>query len=170
MSPRAGRGLLRRRARPPAWARVRGALASASAGQDANLSGTRDALVVAHPDGEQQSWPWERLHGAEWDRDSATLTIRPLLTDGAPGEAVSFNLEDGDRLLQLVRERISASVVLQRPVRLTGGTVRLVGRRRPGAVGPISWTVDHGRLDPADPVVAAEVARAIEVVRGEAEA
>jgi hypothetical protein len=173
-----------RRQGPPAWAHVPGTLAWAVTDDGLRcVVGTRHTLVVVTGTtgtAEMLSWPWEGLRGAEWDRDTTTLTVRPL-DDGddedveavepvEPVEPVVLRLDDAGRLLQLVRERISASVVLQRPVRLTDGTVRIVGRRRPGGPGPISWTVDHGTLDATDPVVAAEVAAALVLARADAEA
>lgn len=155
----------RGKAREPAWARVPGALASAPADAgERYLAGTREELVIVSPGEERLSWAWEALIGAEWDRDAETLTIRTPA--GAP---VSVRLDAADRLLQLIRERISASVVLQQPVRVTGGTVQVIGRRRPGGAGPIAWTVDFGALDPADPVIAEEAATAVARVRAEAE-
>ena len=65
-------------------------------------------------------------------------------------------MEDPALLLQLLRERVTASIVLQRrvPVRGTLG-LTVIGRRSPVG-GPVAWmhAYDAG-LDPDDPEVVA---------------
>jgi hypothetical protein len=71
-----------------------------------------------------------------------------------------FTLDDPQRLLQLVRERVTASVLLQRRVEVRGRRgLTVIARRPPRGRGEITWAyeLDDG-MDPADP----EVARAAE--------
>jgi hypothetical protein len=78
-------------------------------------------------------------------------------------------LIDPDRLLSLVRERVTASIVVQRhlPVRGQQG-LRVLGRRAPGGHGAIAWFVDYDDgLDPADPDVAAVADEALSSARGD---
>ena len=65
-------------------------------------------------------------------------------------------IADPGRLLQLVRERVTASVLLQRRVSLPGSRkgLMVVARRSPHRGGEISWAVEYDvGVDPADPAV-----------------
>ena len=74
--------------------------------------------------------PWEQVEAADWDLDSATLRISEVGTWGEPRPAYSFVLTEPGRLLQLVRERVTATVVLQRHVPIRGSRgVRVIARR-----------------------------------------
>ena len=77
-------------------------------------------------------------------------------------------MDDPALLLQLVRERVTASIVLQRwvPVRGKHG-LTVIGRRSP-AGGPVTWmhAYDLG-LDPADPEVAAAADQALLAAQAE---
>ena len=71
-------------------------------------------------------------------------------------------MDDPALLLQLVRERVTASIVLQRRVPVRGKLgLTVIGRRSP-AGGPVTWmhAYDAG-LDPDDPEVAAVADRAL---------
>ena len=74
---------------------------------------------------------------------------------GEPRPSYTFQMGDPALLLQLIRERVIASMVLQRrvPVRDELG-VTVIGRRSPVG-GPVAWmhAYDAG-LDPADPTCA----------------
>ncbi len=164
----------RRRARRPSWARDPAGekvLAHARAGEGAAwLVGTRSHLaVVPDPDsGEQpQVWPWQQVQSAEWDTESGRLTLREVGEFGRPRREQVYAVEGADRLLRLVRERITASVVLQRHVAVTGTRgFRVIARRDPVG-GTLSWMHEYDDgVDPEDP----EVARLAEVALAEARA
>ncbi len=80
----------------------------------------------------------------------------------------TFAMEDPALLLQLVRERVTASIVLQRrvPVRDRLG-LTVIGRRSPVG-GPVAWmhAYDPG-LDPHDPEVSAVAAQALAQAQAE---
>lgn len=117
------------------------------------VAGTREALYVA---GERL--PWERVRSAGWDQESETLTV----LDTAGGVR-RVGLDNPTRLLQLVRERVTASVVVQRDVALPVGAARIVARRAGGGAREITWTVDYdGPADPDDPAVVALVQAALD--------
>ena len=100
------------------------ALASAVTADGKPVCGTRDALYLP------VRIPWERIETADWD--SGTSTLRVVETDAEPFALV---LEDDEprRLLQLIRERVTASVVLQRHVPVSGSRgLRVIARRAPG--------------------------------------
>ena len=74
---------------------------------------------------------------------------------GEPRPSYAFEMEEPALLLQLVRERVTASIVLQRRVPVRGKLgLTVIGRRSPVG-GPVAWmhAYDAG-LDPADPEVA----------------
>jgi len=129
-------------------------LASAMSAEGRWLVGTRSALVLV--DGEAvRVLPWETIERADWDPDSEQLRVQEIADFGQPVVATSFVLPDPGSLPTLVRERVTASIVVQHRVDLArrrGFTV--VGRRAPGSDGPVTWAfeIDPG-VDPDDPAV-----------------
>ena len=134
-------------------------LAHAAADDGTWLLGTRDALVVVEP-ADTIRLAWETVESADWDRDTGRLRVAEVGEFGQPRPVHRFTLTDPQRLLQLVRERVTASVLLQRRVEVRGRRgLTVIARRPPRGRGEITWAyeLDPG-LDPADP----EVARAAE--------
>lgn len=128
------------------------------------LVGTRDALHLA--DG--RVLPWEQIEDAEWDADESRLDIREVGRFGEPRASYSFTLAEPGRLLELVRERVTASVVLQRRVNIERRRGFLVVARRPPGGGEISWMVEYDPgVDPADPNVEIFVQDALASARAE---
>lgn len=122
------------------------------------LLGTRDHLAVV-PAAEDVSspMPWERVESAEWDRDSERLRVAEVGEFGRakPVHTLTVTGDDPARLLQLLRERVTASVLLSRRVVVSGRTgLTVIARRAPGGRGPVTWAyeLDPG-LDPDDPEV-----------------
>ncbi len=112
--------------------------------------------------------PWEQVEDAAWDQEAGRLRVSEVGEYGAPRPTHSFEMEEPPRLLQLVRERVTASIVLQRSVPVRGRTgVTVIGRRSPVG-GPIAWmhAYDPG-LDPNDPEVAAVADAALVAARAE---
>ena len=152
---------VRSRARLPRGEKV---LASAVAADDTWVLGTRSFLVVVPPVAttDARLIPWEQVEDAAWEQDATRLRITEVGQYGEPRPAHDLVMDDHPGLLlQLVRERVTASVVLQRwvPVRGRAG-LTVIGRRSP-AGGPIAWMHAYDRgLDPADPevVVVADLA------------
>jgi len=134
--------------------RGEGVLASAQSTEGVWLLGTRSALTLVSGTGVVRI-PWEQVENADWERDDERLRVVEVGEFGQERPVHVLTLSDPTRLLQLVRERVTASIVLQRRV-LTSGKrgLRVVGRRAPNGDGPISWSyeLDHG-VDPSDPVV-----------------
>lgn len=122
------------------------------------LAGTRDALHL--PD---RRVPWEDVQAAEWERDSETLVVSEVGEWGQPRPEHRFVVGDEARFLQLVRERVTASILIQRhePVRGRRG-VRAVARRAPRGDQPVRWLLDYDEgVDPSDPVARAAAERAL---------
>jgi hypothetical protein len=158
---------VRRKPDLPGLARGERLLAWAEAEGGAVVGGTRDALYL--PDREPSRLPWEEIATADWDADERVFHLRETGSFGRPQPEHRLTLEDPDRLLALVRERVTASIVVQRHVPVRGRLgVRVLGRRAPSGQGAIAWFVDYDRgLDPADPDVATVVDEALAAARGD---
>lgn len=82
-----------------------------------------------------------------------------------------LRLEHSERLLRLIRERVTASVIVSQHVPLDGPRgVRVVARRPPGTAEELTWSMlfDEG-VDPSDPAVLDAAEEALSAVRAEVE-
>ncbi|NYD41407.1 hypothetical protein [Nocardioides panaciterrulae] len=164
---------LPRRARPPlevaegervlAWA-------EAPAGV---VAGTRDALYVRLSSSPGESGaariPWELVEAADWDRETSVLRVSEVGSWGERRPEHRVTLEEPGRLLELVRERVTASVVLQRHVPVHGRRgLRVIARRAPRGDRPISWVFEYDEgVDPGDPEVVRLAGEALAAAREE---
>ena len=143
-------------------------LAHAPAVDGSWVLGTRRFLVLVPAGDKARQIPWEQVEDAAWDREAARLKVTEIGSYGEQRPTYSFQMDDPKLLLQLVRERVTASIVLQRwvPVRGRQG-LTVIGRRSP-AGGPVTWmhAYDLG-LDPADPEVATAAEQALLAARAE---
>ena len=145
------------RAGLPRGARV---LAHTQAADGSWLLGTRDALVLVP--GDEAGRRASGCRGSRSRRPTGTATrsgsgSRRSASSGAPRTVHEVRIADPGRLLQLVRERVTASVLLQRRIVLPGSRkgLMVVARRSPHRDGEISWAVEYDvGVDPADPAVA----------------
>ena len=137
------------------------ALAASEAVDGTWIVGTRAELVLIGPAAGgptpvETRIPWERVEGADWDRDGSRLRVTEIGRYGEPRPSYVFTLPEVEpaALLQLIRERVTASVVLQRGHLVSGKRgVKVIGRRSP-AGGPISWMFEYDEgVDPDDPAV-----------------
>jgi hypothetical protein len=101
--------------------------------------------------------PWERVERADWDRDEERFVVLEVGEFGRVRPLHEFGVAEPGLLLELVRERVTASVVLQRRVNTEGKKGLLViGRRSPVGDGTISWAYEFDAgVDPEDPAVMA---------------
>ena len=188
---------LARGERPLAWARAddRRAGATAGAGPAASQAiggssgqdgpgpdevpddthvwvGTRAALYVPGELDQGEPYrrvPWASIDRADWNDADQELRITELAGFGQPMPRSVGRLRGADRLLQLVRERVTASVVAVRTVPLQGRLgVRVIARRDPDRSGELTWSavLDSG-LDATDPAVIDAAQEALERVRAE---
>ncbi len=113
------------------------------------VGGTRDALYLPG------RLPWEQVEAAGWDSESGTFRVREVGSWGRPRAEHTFTITEPGRLLQLVRERVTASVVLQRHVPVRGNRgVRVIARRAPGRHEDLTWVYEFDEgIDPEDPEV-----------------
>jgi hypothetical protein len=134
------------------------------------LAGTRDALYL--PVLVAGGWariPWEQVEAADWDRESEVLRVVEVGTWGEARPEHAFAVTDSGRLLELLRERVTASVVLQRHVAISGTRgVRVIARRAPRGNQPPRWFFEYDEgVDPTDPDVEKAAAEALAAARDE---
>ena len=162
--------MIGRRARPTVEvARGERVLAYSEATDGAVLAGTRAAFYLRDPDGTVTRVPWEQVEAAGWDREESLLTISEVGTWGEERAVHRVEVKDPWRLLQLVRERVTASVVLQRHIPVSAGRgLRVVGRRAPVGDAPVEWFFEYDAgVDPADPLVAQAASAALAQAKGD---
>lgn len=149
-------------------------LATAQAA-DAHLGGTRDAFYVLRTRGatfelsETLRIPWEEVQAADWDEETSTFRISEVGTWGEQRPEHDFTVEEPGRLLELVRERVTASIVLQRQVPVDDRRgLRVIGRRAPRGDRPVRWIYEYDEgVDPADPAVRSAAREALAAAREE---
>lgn len=138
--------------------------------EDGVAAGTREALYLpGADDGAQVRVAWHEVETAEWDVGTDTFVVREVGTWGRTRPEHRVVVTDPGRLLELVRERVTSTVVLTRPVALPGGRrATVVARRATTGERAVAWFVDYEvGLDPADPEIAAAVDRALVAARAE---
>ena len=130
-------------------------LASAPTQDGTWLLGTRERLVIVEERG--VTWlAWERVEDAAWDSEEQRLRLRGVGEYGRRRPSWDLVMDEPPLFLQLLRERVMASIVLQRKVPVRDGRGVMVIARRSPVGGPVSWmhSYDAG-LDPDDPEVQA---------------
>jgi hypothetical protein len=132
-------------------------------------AGTRDALYLPGV-----RLPWEQVQAADWDREGDRLRVVEVGTWGQPRARHALTVpnaaaKDADRLLQLVRERVTASVLISRHVAVNGRRgVRVVGRRAPSGRSEVQWLYEYDEgVDPDDPFVRAAAETALAAARAD---
>ena len=143
------------------------ALAYASVQDGGSLVGTGGTLIILGPVATRL--PWERIQAADWDLDESRLAVSEIGEYGEPRPTHVFDFaEEPTRLLQLVRERVNASIVLQRRITVSGKLgFNVIGRRSPEG-GPIEWMVEFDAgVDPEEPSVQALRDEAMAAARAE---
>ena len=128
------------------------------------VAGTRDAIYL---DGARL--PWEDVEAADWDRDTDQFRLTEVGTWGVPRGEHLYTIAEPGRLLELVRERVTASVVLQRHVPVTGRRgLRVIARRAPRGDGEVRWLYEYDEgVDPDDAFVRDVAESALREARAE---
>ena len=122
------------------------------------LLGTVDALLIVDPSlvpADPSRVPWQHIESADWDRESEQLEVAEVGEFGQRRPEYLFTVSDPGLMLELIRERVTASVVLQRRVPVSGKLgLFVVARRAPRGDSEITWAYEFdGGVDPEDPVV-----------------
>lgn len=134
-------------------------LASGS-GPEGELVATSRRLIF--PSG---SLGWEQIERATWDGDENVLDVYEVAMSGSRPRLRRVAITERGRLVEVVREQVTASVVISRHVPIRGRQgVRVTGRRMPD--GDLSWraVLDHG-IDPNDPATRTQINEAVAWVR-----
>lgn len=159
--------MLRRRSQAPS---VPGekvlAWCTAQEPEGAVLAGTREALHLL-PEGRRL--PWHQIQTADWDRDDAVLRVSEVGAWGELRPEHTFVVSEPGRLLELIRERVTATIVLQRRV-LVGHRrgISVVARRTTTGDRDIAWFYEYDEgVDPDDPAVKRLAAEALARAREE---
>ena len=144
------------------------ALAHASTTDGSWLLGTRDALVVVEP-AETIRVPWERVETADWDRETERLRVAEVGEFGRVRPVHTFTVTEPGQLLPMVRERVTASVLLQRRAVVSGSTgLTVVARRPPRGDGEVTWACEYDAgVDPQDPAVREVADQAVRAAQDE---
>jgi hypothetical protein len=141
-------------------------LAAARATDGTWLLATREHLyaVGAASGSDAVRLRWEEVQRADWDRDSATLRVEAVRDYGERVATTAYQIEEPGALVALVRERVDASIVLQRRIPVTGTRgFTVVARRSPSGAGDLTWSFEFDPgIDPDDAVVATAADRALE--------
>jgi hypothetical protein len=148
--------------RSPRLASGERALAVAVTADGSTLAGSRSALHLG-----DLRVPWESVEKADWDSESGVLTVAEVGTWGEPRPVHVVAVSEAGLLLQLVRERVTASVVLQRHVVVRGRRgFFVIARRAPGQDGPVQWFFEYDEgVDPDDPLVRRRAEAALAAAR-----
>jgi hypothetical protein len=114
---------------------------------------------------------WVTVAHAEWsDEDDALRVDQMHGPEGLP-ERHRLILDDPGRLPEVLRERVTSSIVASRHIPVTGRTgVRVVARRVPGQDELVWQVVVDRELDPADQRVQAAGETGIRALRRELDA
>lgn len=98
---------------------------------------------------------WERVERAEWHDGEGVLAVVELSGWGLPENVTTVELTEAGLLLQLIRERVTKSVIVTVYAKVRGRLgLTVVGRQSPGRDGPVSWSyVLAEGLDPDDVLV-----------------
>ena len=128
------------------------------------LAGTREALYL---DGARVAW--EDVEAADWDRDTEQLRVAEVGSWGEPRVEHRYAIAEPGRLVELLRERVTASVLLVRHVPINGRRgVRVIARRPPAGDRALRWVYEYDEgIDPADPAVRSAAEAALASARDE---
>ena len=156
------------RLRPPADVRARvpgeRVLAWMAVGAS-SLVATDLALMLPNGAEGDLRVPWDRVLRASWEPEVFELTAQPV--DGGRPVVTRVRIEGEPGVLpEVVRERVTASIVVQHHAVLDGERgARFIARRVPGSTD-LRWSVvfDAG-LDPADPQLRRSADDVLETLR-----
>jgi hypothetical protein len=109
------------------------------------------------------------MESADWDSENDVLRVREVGTWGEARPEHRLTMAEPGRLLELVRERVTSTVLLQRHVPIEGPRgVRVIARRAPSGRRDITWLFEFDQgIDPEDPFVASVANDALETARAD---
>ncbi len=116
--------------------------------------GTARALHL--PEGDTfRTVAWEEIERADWHSETDVLAIVEVSGWGEPERRIEIPVEQPGQLLELLRERVTKSVVINVYAAVRGRRgLSVIGRRSPSGDGQVTWAyVLAAGLDPDDPDV-----------------
>jgi hypothetical protein len=110
---------------------------------------------------------WEQVEAADWDQETSVLRVSEVGAWGSARPEHTWTFKDTGRLLELVRERVTASVLFQRHVTVSGRRgLRVIARRAPSGGSDVQWVYEYDEgVDPSDPEVRSVAAAALAQAR-----
>jgi hypothetical protein len=98
---------------------------------------------------------WEEIERADWQRESQRLAVVEAAEWGEAERRNEIPVDDPGQLLELLRERVTKSVLTTAYARVRARAgISVVARRSPVGDGPVLWSyVLAEGLDPDDPEV-----------------
>lgn len=135
-------------------------LAFAATRDGSYVVATAMALYMPAPGSGFARIPWDRVDRAGW------AAGRLMVHEAAAGPEHSVGLAGPGSIPEVVRERVTATIVVNHQAVLPGGgKVRITGRRSP-ATGELHWgLLFETGLDPADPGLRAQAEQLLEELR-----
>ena len=108
---------------------------------------------------------WHEIEQATWHLDESRLDVFTLPIDG-PARSYQIHLPEPGRLPELVRERVTSSIVVNQHVPLVGRRgVKIIARRVPEN-HELDWIVVYDpTVDGDDPAVRQRVLEAVDLLR-----
>ncbi|WP_448061099.1 hypothetical protein [Cellulomonas hominis] len=140
-------------------------LAAAELTEERWAVATRRALYVTGSAGAFDRHPWSDVDRANLTAETSTITVRWI--DGTH-EDLPLTGSSPSAFAQTLRERVQSSVVQAETVRVPGGRQVQIALRRDEDGALLTQVVGDGRVDLADPAVAAVVNSAEEQLRAAA--
>lgn len=108
---------------------------------------------------------WDRILKAQWEEPWLTLEVRSV--DELGTDQLRYQLENSRKFLDVLRDRVTASVIFTERRTLGNGVVGTFTARRRSADGSIHWTVlFDGNPDISDAALRAEADGVLADLRG----
>lgn len=130
--------------------------------------GTGSALHLVHGETVRRIG-WERIERAHWHSESSELVIVEVAGLGEDEARTQLAVVQPGQLLELLRERVTKSVVINMFAAVHGRRgLSVIGRRSPSSDGQVTWSylLAEG-LDPDDPEVQTVAARTLSQAEAE---
>ena len=123
--------------------------------------GTDRACYLPAKDGHRRL-RWEEVERAEWDQDREALVVVEIPDWGGVETRIEIPVTEPGRLLELIQERVTKSVVSTTYVPVHGRKgLTVIARRSPTGRGPVGWSYVLSKgLDSSDPEVAQKLEEA----------
>ena len=110
--------------------------------------------------------PWSTITRATWDEPELRMVLNPKA--GGTSDLIVLRFDDTGELPTTIRERVTATIVMQERILLDGDRGAMFIARRGSDDGEIVWNVvfDSG-LDPTHPVLRQRAEESLEQLRSQ---